>query len=106
MSDLDVLFPIPTGGRNADDMGLPSPIKPAPPEPIDAERAAYEAWAQAGPRGWSMRRWSGGDYYTAWAQAGWSAWQAGMAAGIERAAKAAEDCKPQMYRQVPRNLSL
>jgi hypothetical protein len=49
------------------------------------DRAAYEAWAQAEPRGWSMRRWSGGDYYTAWAQAGWSAWQAGLAAGIERA---------------------
>lgn len=26
MTDLDILFPLPTGGRNADDMGMPSPI--------------------------------------------------------------------------------
>lgn len=24
MSDFDILFPMPTGGRNADDMGMPS----------------------------------------------------------------------------------
>ena len=28
MSDFDILFPIPSGNRNADDMGLPSPLKP------------------------------------------------------------------------------
>ena len=33
-------------------------------------------------------------------------YRAGMAAGIERSAKAAEDCKPMMYRQVPRNMKL
>mgnify|MGYP001310846215 CR=1 FL=1 len=38
-SEMDVLFPIPTGGRNADDMGLPSPIKPSLPDLTDADRA-------------------------------------------------------------------
>ena len=28
MSELDILFPIPSGGRNADDMGMPPPLKP------------------------------------------------------------------------------
>jgi len=26
MGDMDILFPVPTGGRNADDMGMPAPI--------------------------------------------------------------------------------
>ena len=41
MSDFDVLFPIPSGGRNADDMGMP---------PSLADRAAaYQAarWRDA-----------------------------------------------------------
>jgi len=34
------------------------------------------------------------------------AYLSGLSAGIERSAKAAEDCKPMMYRQVPRNMKL
>ena len=32
--------------------------------------------------------------------------RSGYARGVEDAAKAAEDCKPMMYRQVPRNMKL
>ena len=28
MSELDILFPIPSGGRNADDMGMPPQLTP------------------------------------------------------------------------------
>jgi len=44
MSEMDVLFPIPQGGRNADDMGMPSPITPKaamiPLTPADIEAIA------------------------------------------------------------------
>ena len=37
MGELDVLFPIPEGNRNADDMGMPSPIIPERPQSAQRE---------------------------------------------------------------------
>jgi hypothetical protein len=45
MSSFDVLFPIPTGGRNADDMGYP-------PTQKKEEMTDLELAQQALPRGW------------------------------------------------------
>lgn len=39
MSDFDILFPVPENRRNADDMGMPSPVKETRPELIDELRA-------------------------------------------------------------------
>ena len=58
MSTFDTLFPMPTGGRNADDMGMPPPLHKPLPEPVAAhccgsrllpcKRCGADAWKSRG----------------------------------------------------------
>ena len=38
MNTFDVLFPLPTGGRNADDMGMPPPVNQRAPDPLNHDK--------------------------------------------------------------------
>ena len=70
-----------------------------PIELTDASRAAFEAWAKSPPFEWDTARYPDDPEHYAWpggyrshvTLCGWEAWQAGIAAGIERAAKVCED---------------
>ena len=41
MSDLDILFPVPDGRRNADDMGMPGMRNPPPPAALPPHQLGW-----------------------------------------------------------------